>query len=109
IKKQIFSFLILIIASFGNAIAQDLIAYPPNWFKGMKDSSLQIIIHRKDIRDAKINMLSDAIKITKRYPSKSLDYMMIDVSIPSAYLGNIIPFEFIIKKKKIRFDYPLLE
>lgn len=108
-KKSFLSFLVLLIVCIDNINAQDLIAYPPNWFKGMKDSTLQIIIHRKEIRDAKINMLSDAIKITKRYPSKSVDYMMIDVSIPSAYLGNTIPFEFIIKKKKIRFDYPLLD
>lgn len=73
----------------------------------MADTTFQLIIHRKDIRDAKINLNSDAIKILKRYPSKHVDYMMLDLSIPKSYLGNEIPFEFIIKKKKILFKYPL--
>lgn len=107
-KKIIFYFLFICVLS-SNSFSQDLVAYPPNWYKGMKDSTLQIIIHRKDIRDAKLNLLSDAIKITKRYPSKHLDYLMIDVTIPSSYLGNVIPFEFIIKKKKIQYAYPLFE
>ncbi len=107
-KKIIFYFLFIAVLS-SNSFSQDLVAYPPNWYKGMKDSTLQIIIHKKDIRDAKLNLLSDAIKITKRYPSKNVDYLMIDITIPSSYLGNTIPFEFIIKKKKIQYSYPLLD
>ncbi len=95
----------LLISSAGTA--QELTAYPPNWYKGMVDTTFQLIIHRKDIRDAKINLNSDAIKILKRYPSKHVDYMMLDMSIPKEYIGNEIPFEFIIKKKKVIFKYPL--
>lgn len=108
-KKTVLSIVLLCILIIENSFSQELIAYPPNWFKGMKDTSFQLIIHRKDIRDAKINMPSDAIKITKRYPSKNVDYLMIDLSIPSSYIGNMIPLEFIIKKKKVVFQYPLLE
>lgn len=108
-KKIITSILFLSIFYFENTTAQELVAYPPNWYKGMEDSTLQLIIHRKDIRDAKINMPSDAIKILKRYPSKNVDYLMIDLSIPRYYIGNTIPIEFIIKKKKVLFQYPLLE
>lgn len=54
-------------------------------------------------------MVSDAVKIIKRYPSNHIDYMMLDLSIPSSYTANTIPIEFIIKKKKVVLNYPLLE
>lgn len=92
---------------FRNSFAQSIEAFPPHWYKGMEDTVLQLIIHHKDIRDAKLNMVSDAIKITKRYPSNHVDYMMIDLVVPKDYLGNVIPFEFIIKKKKLVLSYEL--
>jgi glycosidase len=108
-KKSILSILFYSLIVVSSSFAQDLTAYPPNWYKGMKDSVLQIVIHRKDIRDSKINMISDAVKIIKRYPSNHVDYMMLDLSIPSNYAANTIPIEFIIKKKKVVMNYPLLE
>ena len=110
IMKKIFLYIFLLsVTPTVSIVAQDLVAFPPNWYRGMSDSVLQIIIQHKDIRDSKINMLSDAVKIIKRYPSKNVNYLMMDLSIPKSYLGNVIPFEFIIKKKKIVFNYPLLE
>ncbi len=87
--------------------AQQIETFPPHWYKGMEDTVLQLIIHHKNIRDAKLNMVSDVVKITKRYPSNHVDYMMLDISIPRDFLGNVIPFEFIIKKKKVLLAYEL--
>src|SRR5574343_1274123 len=106
-KKISFLFLCISLLMFRNSSAQQIEAFPPHWYKGMEDTVLQLIIHHKDIRDAKLNMISDAVKITKRYPSNHVDYMMIDLSIPKDFLGSFIPFEFIIKKKKVLLSYEL--
>lgn len=106
-KLKLTFILFLSCLSFQSGFTQELTAFPPNWFNGMKDSVFQLIIHRKDIRDSKINLKSDAVQILKRYPSKHVDYMMLDVLIPSSFMGDKIPFEFVIKKKKIAFDYPI--
>jgi glycosidase len=108
--KKIVLLCFIVCISFANYMkAQNFQTFPPHWYKGMEDTILQLIIHQKDIRDAKINMPSDAIKILKRYPSSSIDYMMLDLSIPRNFLGNIIPIEFIIKKKKLLLKYELKE
>lgn len=96
-------FSIIVLKSF----SQEIISYPPHWYKGLNDTTLQLIINHKDIRDAKINLLSDYIRITKRYKSENVNYLMIDLTIPKSYQANFIPFEFVIKKKKINLNYPL--
>lgn len=107
--KKIILLLSIYITSTAFSSAQDFETFPPHWYKGMEDTVLQLVIHHKNIRDAKLNMPSDAIKIIKRYPSNSVDYMMLDLSIPRNFLGNIIPIEFIIKKKKLLLKYELKE
>lgn len=55
-------------------------------------------------------MQTDIVKITKRYPSDNVNYLMIDLSIPKNYKANIIPIEFVInKKQKISINYPLFD
>lgn len=108
-KKAILIFSVCCISILNTSIAQNIQTFPPHWYKGMEDTVLQLIIHHKEIRDAKINMPSDAIKIIKRYPSNSVDYMMLDLGIPRNFLGSTIPIEFQIKKKKLLLKYPLFD
>lgn len=97
-----FSFILM------RAYSQEIVAYPPHWYKGLQDTTLQIILNHKGIRDSKINLLSDYIRISKRYKSENVNYLMIDVLIPKSYNADHIPFEFVINKKKINLKYPLL-
>lgn len=106
-KKISLLFFCISLLLLRDSSAQHIETFPPHWYKGMEDTVLQLIIYHKNIRDAKLNMVSDAVKITKRYPSNHVDYMMLDISIPRDFLGNVIPFEFIIKKKKVLLAYEL--
>ncbi len=107
--KKLITLILVFFCINSFAFAQELKMYPPNWYKGLSDTTLQLIINYKNIRDSKINMQTDIVKIIKRYPSNHVDYLMIDLSIPKDYLANIIPIEFIIgKKQKLQIDYPLI-
>lgn len=82
---------------------------PPHWWVGMKNSSLQLQIFGKDIKNA---------KLTVDYPGVSLDsvarldgsddwqYVYLDIS-PAAKPGNI-PLEWNLDGKNLTVEYPLL-
>jgi glycosidase len=107
--KKLFVFLLLFCSTFGYA-AEAPVVYPSNWYKGMKDSVLQLIVRYEGARDAKLNLKTNIVKVTKRYACNNVNYLMIDLVIPSSYLANYIPIELeMSKKKKILINYPLLD
>lgn len=107
IKKTIL--FILIILPSSEIFCQTIFAIPQHWYKNINDTNLQLIIYQKNIRDAKVNLLSDIVKISKRHRNEDINSLKLDLSIPSNYSANIIPFEFQIKKRKSNFNYTLLE
>jgi neopullulanase len=107
--------LILCISICNIAIAKEKestppIVYPTNWYKNMKDSVLQLIVNYDNVRDAKLNLKTDIVKVIKRYPCANPNYMMIDLLIPKDFVANYIPIEFEwSKKKKLLLNYPMLD
>jgi glycosidase len=65
--------------------------YPTNWWTGMKDPSLQLMIHRKDIGQAKISMAPYAgVKLVKTYVPENKNYVFIDLTIaPTTKPGSL--------------------
>ncbi len=72
------------------AIAQTSI-YPTNWWVGMKDPSLQLMVHKKDIGDATVKMNPYAgVSLMKTYVPENKNYVFIDLNVaPSAKPGKI--------------------
>lgn len=76
-------FILVAMLSF---ISSSLVAqtdlYPTHWFTGMKDSSLQIMIHRKDIGKATVTLQNYAgVKMVKTYVPENKNYLFIDLTI----------------------------
>lgn len=63
------------------ALAQTNV-YPTNWWVGMKDPSLQLMIHQKDIGKGKISMAPYAgVKLVKTYVPENKNYVFVDLTI----------------------------
>jgi glycosidase len=57
--------------------------YPPNWFVGLKDTSLQLIIKQNDIGINTQTIVSEnpGITINKVSPTKHKDYLLVEMSL----------------------------
>ncbi len=65
--------------------------YPTNWWVGMKDPSLQLMVHRAGIGNASIKMTPYAgVKLVKTFVPENKNYVFIDLTIaPEARAGKI--------------------
>jgi neopullulanase len=65
--------------------------YPTNWWVGMKDPSLQLMVHRAGIGNASIKMTPYAgVKFVKTFVPENKNYVFIDLTIaPEARAGKI--------------------
>ena len=73
--------------------AQDVKVYPSHWFIGMKDPSLQLMIHGRDIGKAKISMRPYAgVKLVKQYVPENMNYVFIDLTIAPTTKPGAITF-----------------
>ena len=72
--------------------AQQLNVYPLNWYVGMKDPKLQLMIHRDRIGEATISLRPySGVKLTNRFKPVNLNYQFIDLEIaPCTKAGEII-------------------
>ena len=56
--------------------------YPVNWWVGMKDPALQLMIHKKSIGNAKIRMAPyPGVKLVKTYVPENKNYVFIDLIV----------------------------
>jgi glycosidase len=65
--------------------------YPTHWWVGMKDPSLQLMVHKKDVGTATVKMNSYAgVTMVKTYVPENKNYVFIDLKItPAAKPGKI--------------------
>lgn len=101
--------LTLLLISYSKVYSQKIYAIPQHWYKGASDTSLELYINKKEIRDSKVTLLSDIVRINKRHSNNDKNSLKLDLIIPTSYEANIIPFEFQIKKKKQVFNYLLVD
>lgn len=91
-------FLFLGIQSF----AQQRELFPPNWFVGMQDTTLQLIIKQKDIglqyHGAQTN--STGIKVQSFKPTAHKDYVLLDITIGKQTPAGTIKLELTGNKKQ---------
>lgn len=76
----------------------DVFIYPTNWWVGMKNPNLQLMIHRERVGNEKISMLPYAgVTLVKQTRVKNSNYIFIDLRIgPGAKPGQL----------KFRIDNP---
>ncbi len=89
-SKKIWVILLPSLFAYTSLLAQ-LNVYPVNWWVGMKDPSVQLMLHKKGIGNARIRMASYAgVKLVKTYVPENKNYVFIDLSIaPGTRAGKL--------------------
>lgn len=105
-KKTIFFFILFC----GTAIIQAKVNIeriePGNWFVGMKDPTLQLMVYGKDIHAADVKVGDPSVKIDSIVRLKSPDYLLLYLNLEGAKAGNI-QLVFTREHDKRIVNYPL--
>ncbi len=107
-------FLVLLVIFFqGNlSFSQSVIQHvePPNWWAGMKHSSLQLMIHGENISEYSVKLKYPGVRIENVSRTDNPNYQFLNLIIEPSALSGDIPITFKKKgKKKIKYNYPLLD
>ncbi|MFN5640954.1 MAG: alpha-amylase family glycosyl hydrolase [Sphingobacteriales bacterium] len=88
--KKIYLFFCILISISNSLIAQPKL-YPSHWWVGMKHTTLQIMVHEKEIGTKKVAMKPYAgVKLVKSYIPENKNYYFLDLTIsPSVKPGNL--------------------
>ncbi|MFC2654494.1 MAG: glycoside hydrolase family 13 protein [Segatella salivae] len=75
---------------------------PENWYVGMKNSSLQLMVYGKNIRDSRVSVDYPGVKIDSLVRLDSPNYLFVYLNLSGAKPGNMV---LNIEGKKV--NYPL--
>ena len=89
--------------------AQDLRIEPLNWWVGMKNTKLQLLVHGKDLKGSEVISKKPGLKIVKVNQADSPNYLFIDCEVAKNAQVGTYPIELIKGNKVIHhIDYSLL-
>lgn len=81
---------------------------PPSWFTGMKDGSLQLMVHGKDIGRYNADTDYPGVAVETLVRTDNPNYLFVNLFIsPEARPGNML-LTFYRGKEKVTYDYHLL-
>ena len=101
-KKIIFSLALFLSAMTSLASTNIDRIEPANWFVGMKNSSLQLMVYGKNIRNSRVSVDYPGVKIDSLVRLDSPDYLLVYLNVSGAKAGDMtISFD----GKKVK--YPL--
>ena len=108
--KRIFSVLALSFFTITNSIAQQIDAYPSNWFANMNYNKVQLLLRSTSVDFSKATVETNypGVVLKKTTHFKNGHYIALDVEInANAKPGNVL-FAISIDGKKNNFNWPLL-
>ena len=85
----------------------EVLVTPANWFTGLKDASLQIMLTAPGIRDAEVTTSYGGVKIDSLVRLDSPNYLLVYLNIAGAQPGTM-PLSVKLGKKKAVINYPLV-
>lgn len=84
--------------------------YPPNWWTGMVQDTVQLIFHGKNIQQYKLTLESPLSKILQVSSPPNKNYLFADVLLSKEQEPGKLVFVFSgLKKKRIEYHYPIAE
>lgn len=97
-------FLLITCTSFAQQINH---VAPPEWFTGMRDSSLQLMIHGPAISKYDLDVHYPGVKLMAATTVENPNYVFVDLVIESTAKPGNIPLHFKTAKKEFTYNYPL--
>jgi glycosidase len=106
-KKNLFLYLLLL-SCFFKATAQNVTVYPTNWWVGMKNNSVQLLIRSsgEPFSSDKVTIQHPGITIVKTHHFSNKKYLAVDITIaPETQAGEVsIELHQKQKSKKIKWS-----
>ncbi len=101
----------LVLLLSGSLLAQNGVnVYPTNWWVGMKNPNLQLMIHRDRVGNEKISMVPYAgVKLIKQTKAENPNYIFIDLSISPATKPGKLKFRIDNLQSPEAVSYKLFE
>ncbi|HEY9551771.1 MAG TPA: glycoside hydrolase family 13 protein [Prevotella sp.] len=81
---------------------------PANWYVGMKDASLQLMVYGKEVGKSTVTVSYPSVRIDSIVPLQSPNYLLIYLDITGAKAGEMT-LTFTNKGGKTKVKYPLKE
>ena len=101
-KKTAFVLGLLLVAMMIQAATKIDRIEPANWFVGMKNSSLQLMVYGKNIRNSRVSVDYPGVKIDSLVRLDSPDYLLVYLNI-----GGAKPGEMMLNFNGKKVKYPL--
>jgi glycosidase len=109
-KKRTMTLLLSVIATLINMSAYAVKitrVEPENWWTGMKNSNLQIMVYGPDISNASLTINYPGIKILDVSKVENPNYLFVYIDIAPDTKPGIVPMEFADGKGKLTYNYTL--
>mgnify|MGYP003302863431 CR=1 FL=1 len=81
---------------------------PSNWWVGMKNTRLQIMLYGQGIREASVTTQYSGVRITELTKLDSPNYLIVYLDIADAKAG-VMQLDITLGKKRQTVKFPLLE
>ncbi len=82
---------------------------PPNWWIGMDDPVVEVLIYDKDIKGSKLEMNYAGVNLVAVHEVENPNYLFAELRIGAAAKPGSIPIKLIKAGKSKTYNYPLLE
>lgn len=90
--------------------AQDIRVEPPNWWVGMANAELQLLIKADDIGDFQVKLKKGRDQLIKNvHQADSPNYLFIDLDLSSVKKPEKLVFEFSKGTSRFKYEYELRE
>ena len=105
-KQFIFSISLLLSAMTMNGAVKVSKVEPANWFVGMKNPSLQLMVYGKDIKNADVKVDYNGVKVDSVVRLDSPNYLLVYLNVGEAKAGEM-SLKFINGKSSFTMKYQL--
>ena len=105
-KKKFVSFMLLMSSVMSMTAAVNVSRIEPtDWFVGMKDASLQLMVYGKDIKNAEVTVNYPGVKIDSVARLESPNYLLVYLNLKDAKAGEmVLNFKKGKQSKKVKYQ-----
>jgi glycosidase len=107
-NKKLFTILLFLLITTGVKAIEITRVEPANWWIGMKNSELQIMVYGPGISKSTLTVNYPGIKLKEVAKTSNPNYLFIYLSIASGTKAGSVPMHFTEGQQKFTYNYPLL-
>lgn len=98
-------FLPFLLFSLPPLLAQQVRVEPPNWWVGMADSSLQLLVQGADAGAMMVKMSKEGVDLVTTHKADSPNYLFVDLSISPEAEPGVFTLEFLRPSGEVAYTY----